>query len=36
MIIKSVVTEQSNMILHFFFLITLSIYHSYVFLNLSI
>ena len=36
MTIRSTVTKQSNMILHFFFLIVLSICRSYVFLNLSI
>ena len=36
MIIRSTVTKQSDMILHFFFLIALSICHSYIFLNLSI
>ena len=36
MAIRSTVTKHSNKILHFFFLIALSICYSYIFLNLSI
>ena len=36
MTIRKTVAKQNNMILHFFFLIELSICYPYVFLNLSI